>query len=68
MAGGPVNAKRVASLTRQIGSLFIELADALEEQAPKRARKMALPKPKSEPSPEAVDRMSRAMKRAGVAA
>ncbi len=63
-----MNARRVASLSRQIGSLFIELADALEEQAPKRERKRALPKPKTEPSAEALDVMTRAMRRAGVAA
>lgn len=63
-----MNSKRVSSLTRQIGALFIELADALDEQPQKRARKVALPEPKAQPSAEAVEKMGRAMRRAGVAA
>jgi hypothetical protein len=63
-----MNARRVASITRQIGSLFIELADALEEQAPKRERRVALPKPKNQPSPDAVENMRTKMRRAGVVA
>lgn len=62
-----MNAKRVASLCRQIGSLFIELADAVQEEAAvKPARKRPVPPPEVQPSAGTVDRVRRALRRQGV--
>lgn len=63
-----MNAKRLASIARQMGALWLEYADALEEQVPKRARRTQLAQPTSEPSKEALEKMGRSMRRAGVAA
>lgn len=63
-----MNAKRMASLARQMSGLWAEFADALDEQPQKRSRKVAPPEPKAQPSTGAVEKMGRAMRRAGVAA
>jgi hypothetical protein len=56
-----VNVKRVAALLR-------ELADAIEQEAPKRKRRKRIEAPAVEPTAEAKDAARRALRKAGVAA
>lgn len=65
-----MNAARTASLCRQIGSLFIELADALTEPEQKKRRQRPLVPPVAgrPASPEVVERVRRRLRRQGVVA
>jgi hypothetical protein len=64
-----MNAHRAASLARQIGALCIELASALEEvDAPKKRQRPRSTLPAKPPSPEAIERTRRSMRKQGVAA
>jgi hypothetical protein len=56
-----VNARRIAALLR-------ELADAFEQEEPKRKRKKHIAAPDVEPTKEAKDAAQRALRKAGVAA
>lgn len=63
-----MNLQRVAKLMREIGSLQLELADAIEQPEPKRKRQKKIRPPEVEPSQEAKDRAQRALRKAGYAA
>lgn len=63
-----MNAKRIASLLRQLSSLQAELADAFEQEAPKRTKKRKVAAPEGEVTQEAKDAARRALRKAGVAA
>lgn len=62
-----MNAHRIASLLRQIGSLQMELADAYEHVEPKRKRVKQIAAPAVEPSKEAQERAARALRKVGAA-
>jgi 3-oxoacyl-[acyl-carrier-protein] synthase III len=59
--GDPVNIRQVAALLR-------ELADAIEQEEPKRPRKRRVDAPAVEVSAEATEAARRALRKAGVAA
>jgi len=64
-----MNALRTASLCRQIGTLFIELADAIAEPGERKTRQRALaPEPDSSASPEVVEKVRRRLRRQGIVA
>jgi hypothetical protein len=64
-----VNAKRIASLLRHIGSLQIELADAFEQvDEPKKRKAPKLEAPTTEPDKATLEEARRALKKAGFAA
>ncbi len=64
-----MNAKRIASLHRQLASLHAELADAYEQREPEtKPRRTAVVAPGAEVSPQAEAAARRALRKQGVAA
>ena len=59
--GAQMNPRRIASLLR-------ELADAFEQEEPKRKRRKHVAPPDVEPTKEAKEAAQRALRKAGVAA
>lgn len=62
-----MNARRIASLLRQLGTLNLELADAFEQVEPKRKRVRNIAAPANEPTQEAKERAMRALRKVGAA-
>ena len=63
-----MNAARAASIARQIGALCLELAEAIEQTDAKPRRRPRSAMPATQPSPEAIERTRRSMRKQGVAA
>jgi hypothetical protein len=64
-----MNARRIASLLRHIGSLQIELADAFEQvEEPKKRKTPKLEAPATAPDQATLEEARRALKKAGFAA
>jgi len=63
-----MNTRRIAGLFRQLGSLHMEIAAAIEHVEPKRKRRKHVAAPEVEVSAEAKDAARRALRKAGVAA
>lgn len=63
-----MNAKRIASLLRQIGSLQLELADAYEQTEPKRKTSRKVEAPATEQDKATTEAARRALRKAGFAA
>ena len=62
------NAKRLAQLFRDRAAIDLEIAEMLEQEQPKRPRKRAVAEPTVKPSPEAIERTRRILRRKGVVA
>lgn len=63
-----MNAKRLAQLFRERAAIDMEIAEALEQEEPKRPRKRATTEPTVKPTDDAVERTRRTLRKKGYAA